>query len=370
MIQLDGSHLEGGGALVRVALALSVLTGQEFSVTNIRAGREQRGLKAQHLHAIKALQKICNAETNEIEIGSTELHFKPGKIKSGTYEIDIGTAGSITLLLQALILPCLFAPRTVTLKIKGGTSGKWQASVDYLQNVLLPHLHRFVDKIEVKILKRGYYPKGGGEVEIKIIPRFKLSEFNSFELFWENLQPKCAQMKLIEQGKVEQVRGVINLSQELEEKDVAERIRKSAVEILRPLEVPIDIRIEHVHNLSTGGEIILWAVCSQNGKVDYDNPVLLGGDALIEMGKRSEEVGKEAAQELMAEIQSNAAVDHHLADQLIMFMGLLPGSGILTSEVTKHALANMYVVEQFLPVKFEVEGEKIKVKIENSHQKV
>ena len=361
MIKLDGSHLEGGGALVRVALALSALTGQEFSVANIRAGREQGGLKAQHLHAIKALQKICNAQTNEIEIGSTELHFKPGKIKSGTYEIDIGTAGSITLLLQALLLPCLFAPRTVTLKIKGGTCGKWQASVDYLQNILLPHLHRFVDKIEIKILKRGYYPKGGGEVEVKIIPRFMLSHFDTFELFWEDLQPKCAAIQLVEQGKVEQVKGVINLSKELEEKNVAERIRKVAVDSLHSLSVPANIRIESVQSLSTGGEIVLWAVCSQKGKVDFDNPVLLGSDALIELGKRSEDVGKEAAQELLREINSGAAADYHLSDQLIMFMGLLPGSEILSSEVSKHALTNMYVVEQFLPVKFRVEGKKIAV---------
>ncbi len=362
MIQLDGNHGEGGGALVRVALALSALTGQEFSISNIRAGREQGGLKAQHLHAIKALQKICSAETNEIEIGSTELHFKPGKIKSGTYEIDIGTAGSITLLLQALLLPGLFAPRTITLKIKGGTCGKWQASVDYLQNILVPHLQRFVEKIDVKIMKRGYYPKGGGEIEVKIRPRFKLSEFETFETFWQDLQLKCSTINLTEQGKVEQIRGIINLSQELEEKKVAERIRLSAVDALRPLHVPVNIRIEHTQAASVGGDFLLWVVCSQNGKVDFDNPVLLGSDALLEPRKRSEEVGKEATKKLMQEINSGAAADHYLADQLIMFMALLPGSEIITSEVSKHALTNMYVVEQFLPVKFEVEGRRITVK--------
>lgn len=359
MIQLDGSHLEGGGALVRVALALSALTGQEFSVTNIRAGREQGGLKAQHLQAIKALQKICTAETNEVEIGSTELHFKPGKIKSGTYEIDIGTAGSITLLLQALLLPCLFAPRTVTLKIKGGTCGKWQASVDYLQNILVPHLLRFVEKVEIKILKRGYYPKGGGVAEVKITPRFMLSD--DFQQWWKDLQSKCAKINLTEQGKVEQIKGIINLSQELEEKNVAERIRKAAADALRSLQVPVNVRIEYAQSLSTGGDVLLWAVCSQNGKVDFDNPILLGSDCLLEPGKQSENVGKEAAQKLMREIKFGAAVDHHLADQLIMFMGLLPGSEILTSEVSKHALTNIYVVEKFLPVKFEVEGGRIKV---------
>jgi len=359
MITLDGSHLEGGGALVRTALALSALTGQEFSVTNIRAGREQGGLKAQHLHAIKALKKICNAETNEIGIGSTELHFQPGKIKSGRYEIDIGTAGSITLLLQALLLPCLFAPRTVTLKIKGGTCGKWQASVDYLQNILIPHLQRFVEKIEIKILKRGYYPKGGGEVEVKIQPRFKLSE--NFMDWWKDLHNKCAKINLLEQGKVEQIKGIINLSRELEEKNIAPRIRMSAADVLRPLQVPLNIRIEQVQSASVGGDFLLWAVCSQQGKVDFDNPVLLGSDALLEPGKRSEEIGKEAAQKLIAEINSGAAADYHLTDQLIMFMALLPGSEIRTSEVSKHALTNMYVVEKFLPAKFGVEGRKIKV---------
>ncbi len=359
MIQLDGSHLEGGGSLTRVALALSALTGQEFSVSNIRAGREQGGLKAQHLHAIKALQKICNAETNEIEIGSTELHFKPGKVKGGVFEIDIGTAGSITLLLQALLLPCLFAPRPVTLRITGGTCGKWQASVDYLQNILVPHLLRFVDKIEIKIMKRGYYPKGGGVVEVKITPRFILSD--DFQRWWKDLQSKCAKMNLTEQGKVEQIKGVINLSKELEEKKVAERVRRAAVEILRPLQVPINIRIEQAQSSSIGGDILLWAVCSQQGRVDPDNPVLLGSDCLLEPGKRSEDIGKEAAQKLMKEIQSGVAADHYLADQLIMFMALLPGSEILSSEVSKHALTNIYVVEQFLPVKFEVEGKKVKV---------
>ncbi|MBI2666782.1 hypothetical protein HYX13_04170 [Candidatus Woesearchaeota archaeon] len=182
MITLDGSFGEGGGSLVRVALALSVFTGQSFEIKNIRSGRPQPGLKAQHLEAIQGLKRICNAqtnekspegffkvsgsegiakkneasnpETNEIHLGSTELRFIPGKLKQGTFIIDIGTAGSISLLLQAIILPCLFAPGRITLKITGGTCGKWQASVDYLQNILLPQLHKFVEKIELKILRR------------------------------------------------------------------------------------------------------------------------------------------------------------------------------------------------------------------------
>ena len=155
MIQLDGSYGEGGGSLIRTALALSTLTKKPFKINNIRAGRPKPGLKAQHLTAIKALKEICNAKTKDFELGTTDFWYHPGKIKSGVYNINIGTAGSITLLLQALILPSMFAPNKITLKVTGGTCGKWQASVDYLQNVLLPHLKRFVSKIELKIMKRG-----------------------------------------------------------------------------------------------------------------------------------------------------------------------------------------------------------------------
>ena len=350
MIEIDGSYLEGGGSIARVAMALSVLTGKEFKVTKIRSGRKQPGLKAQHLTAIKALKKICGAETNSVEIGSTELEFRPGRMKRGVFEIDIGTAGSITLLLQALVLPCMFGPGKITLKIKGGTSGKWQASVDYLQNILLPHLNKFVSKISVKILKRGYYPKGGGGVLVEIWPKFKVEELD-----------KVPRMELLEQGKLEQVKGVVNCSRILEKGEVAERIEGSAKEALKKLVCPVDIRVEYAESLSPGGEIILWTVFSKDGDVDFNNPVILGGDALAEKGKASEEVGKEAALELISEVDSGGCVDKHLGDQILMFRSLLPGSKARVSEITKHCKTNIYVIEKFLPVKFKVEGKEISV---------
>jgi len=360
MIELDGSYEEGGGALVRTALALSTLTGKEFKVSNIRSGRPDPGLKAQHLTAIKALKEVCNAETNDIQLGSTELHFKPGKVKRGIYEIDIGTAGSITLLLQALILPCLFAPAKVTLNITGGTCGKWQASVDFLQNSLLPYLQRFVEKIELKILRRGYYPKGGGKISLEISPRFKLKDFNNFDLFLEELQLKTPTLELLEQGRLEQIRGVVNVSLELQEKEVAERIKKSASGSLKEYDVPTNIRVEYANSSSIGGEILLLGIFSKGGKVDYDNPVILTGDALVEKGKSSEEIGKEAAEELKQQINNGNVVDRHLADQLVQFMGLLSGSKI-KGEFSKHTRANVYVVEKFLDVGFKIERDLLSV---------
>ena len=144
MLTLDGSFGEGGGALVRTALALSMFTGRPFRITNIRAKRKQPGLKAQHLRAIEALKTMApGTKTSNIELGSEEFWFHPGIIKSGQYSFDIKTAGSISLFLQAILLPALFAPGKITLIVKGGTCGKWQASVDFLQQILLPNLQRF-----------------------------------------------------------------------------------------------------------------------------------------------------------------------------------------------------------------------------------
>lgn len=361
MIILDGNYGEGGGALVRTALALSALTGQEFKVTNIRAGRNDSGLKAQHLTAIKALKELCHAETNEVQMGSTELWFKPGKIKKGIYDLDIGTAGSITLLLQALILPGLFAPGKVTFNITGGTCGKWQASVDYLQNILLPYLNRFVEKIELKILKRGYYPKGQGLIRLEISPRFNIHKYGSFSALRDELPFKVPKLTLIEQGKLEQIRGIVNVSAELQEKEVGDRIKIAAVGSLKQYNVPINIRMEYAQAESIGGEVLVWGIFSTRSKVDYDNPVLLAGDALVDISKSSEEIGKEAAEELKKQIDAGAAVDHHLADQLIQFMGLLPGSKIKAGEVSKHAETNMYVAEKFLSVGFKVENNIVSV---------
>ncbi|HLD40008.1 MAG TPA: RNA 3'-terminal phosphate cyclase [Candidatus Nanoarchaeia archaeon] len=361
MIILDGNYGEGGGALVRTALALSALTGQEFKVTNIRAGRADSGLKAQHLTAIKALKELCHAETNNIDLGSIELHFKPGKIKKGIYDLDIGTAGSITLLLQALILPSLFAPGKVTFNITGGTCGKWQASVDYLQNILLPYLNRFVEKIEMKILKRGYYPKGQGLIRLEISPRFTIHKYESFSALAEELPFKVPKIKLLEQGKLEQIRGIVNVSAELQEKEVGERIKNAIVGSLRSYHAPINIRAEYAKAESIGGEALVWGVFSHDGKVDFDNPVLLAGDALVEKGKSSEEIGQAAAEELKKQIDAGVAVDHHLADQLVQFMGLLPGSKIKAGKISKHAETNMYVLEKFLPVAFKIEGNVVSV---------
>jgi RNA 3'-terminal phosphate cyclase (GTP) len=344
MIKIDGSHGEGGGQIIRTALALSTITGKAFQATKIRKGRKASGLKPQHLTCIKALKKICNAQTNQVEIGSENLEYVPGKIKGGKYDIDIGTAGSITLLLQAVLLPCLFSPKKITLRITGGTCGKWQAPVEYFQNILLLHLQKLAEKIDFKILKRGYYPKGGGVVELSVNPKKDLV--------------KTKIIDLIKRGDLVQIKGVSYADKTLEKPKVADRQATAVREPLGKYEVPINISKEYGESLNPGSGIVLWAVFASE---DHLNPVRLGADSFGERGKPSEKVGQEAAQNLIKEIDAGAPVDKHLADQLIPFMALLPGSKIKVASVSKHVESNIYSVENFLDVKFKIKDNLISV---------
>ena len=210
MITIDGS--QGGGQIIRTALALSTVTQKPFEATDIRKNRPEPGLKAQHLTAIQALKQICNAQTSPCDIGSTSLRYLPQIVKPGTYNIDIGTAGSITLLLQALIPPLLKTTRKTTLSITGGTCGKWQAPIEYFELVLLPLLQSFA-AITCQVQKRGYYPKGGGSVTITIAPK----------------QPKPMDLK--EQGTLVSIKGISHASTDLSQKKVAER-QASAAQLL------------------------------------------------------------------------------------------------------------------------------------------
>ena len=356
MLKLNGSFGEGGGQIVRTALALSAITGKPFEVSGIRKGRCDSGLKAQHLYCVKALEELCNAKTEGAELASCHLKFHPGEIKSKTISVDVGTAGSISLLLQALLPPAMFANSSLRLKITGGTEGKFAMPYDYFAEVLVPHLRKYAG-IEVSLLKRGYFPKGGGKVEIKIRPEFKLPGYDNFEKFHEAFKEKCRKINLMQQGRLIQIKGISHASKELEKAEVAERQARAAKLALSKFECPLNINSEYSETLSTGSGIALWAVFSSGEEIDFNNPVIIGADALGERGKRAEIVGKEAAENLIKEIESKAPVDHHLADQILPFMALAGKSSIKVSEVTNHCRTNIYVIEQFLGKVFEVDEE-------------
>ncbi len=341
MIRIDGSHGEGGGAIVRQALALSTLTGKAFEVVNIRKGRSQPGLKAQHLHSIKALVELTGAEVKGDVLGNEWLHFKPGKVKSKVIKVDVGTAGSITLLLQSLLLPCIFSGKKVHFEITGGTDVKWSQPIDYFANVLLPYLKPFAD-FDLKIMKRGYYPKGGGQISLMITGKKRLDE--------------CKAVNHTTRGKILHLKGVCHGSIELESANVVQRMSSSA-ELLLLKYGKVNIQQQYCKSLSVGTGITVWAIL---GDGYYEHFSILGADCLGEKGVQAEKVGEMAAHALIKEIESQAPVDHFLADQLVPLLGLLGGQ-MITSEITDHTKSNIYVTEQFLDVKFITEGNRIKV---------
>lgn len=358
MIKLSGEYGEGGGSIVRMGLALSALTAKPFEVDNIRKGRCKSGLRPQHLIGVRGVKKLCDAKVIGDDLGSHHIQFVPGKLRGQTLSLDIGTAGSMTLVLQAMLLPAMFAERKVRIKLTGGSETSHSQPYDFLANVLLPHLKRFAD-IDSKILRRGYYPKGGGKIDVRIIPKFKVSDFNDFDDFHTHIKNNINKINLINQGKLLYIKGVSHASSDLEKAEVAERQVRGAKLELKSVDCPINIRTEYSNTLSTGSGITLWAYFSETDEINFNNPVILGADALGKRGKRAEVVGGEAAKNLLKEIKSEACVDHYLADQLIPFMALVGESKIKTSRISNHCKTNIYTVEKFFGKTFNIDEENI-----------
>ncbi len=335
-VRIDGSYLEGGGQIVRTALALSTILGKRLDIQYIRKGRKVSGLKAQHLTAITVFRDLCGAQVTDYKLGTEKLVFSPGKLTPRTLSVDIGTAGSMTLLMQSLWIPLIFGGGKFRLKIKGGTDTKWSMPIDYLTEVFVPQIRRYAD-VDVKLVRRGYYPKGGGEVEIKVKGKYTIETVDA-----------APAIELFRQGTLMQIKGVSHASVDLVDSQVADRQASAAKHVLSGLGVPVNISAQYSDTLSTGSGITLWAIFSKvDDDVDVLNPIRLGADALGERGKRAEIVGEDAAKKLLAEIKSGAAVDSHLADNLLPFVALF-GGGFKTSELTAHTKTNLYVVEQFL----------------------
>lgn len=346
LVTLDGSSGEGGGQIIRTALALSALTGKPFKITNIRANRPKPGLSPQHLTCIKVATELTGAKVEGSEIGSTEVLFAPGKFKAKSIDIDIGTAGSITLFLQSIMLPYMLSKKNSKITIKGGTDVNWSMPADYLVNVFLPQLNKYA-KIGPRITRRGYYPKGNGEIEIRIKSFFDMDS-----------RKEAQKIELLSQGELISVKGIAHSSADLTDSKVSERIANSAKVKLASLKCPVSIGTEYCSTPSTGAGITLWAICSlTTDDISYSQPIRLGGSCLGEKGKKSEDVGVSAAEELITEIESRAPIDEHLADNLIPYLAIFGGE-IKVSRISEHTLTNIEVVQKFLDVNFKVDKER------------
>ncbi|WP_461866788.1 RNA 3'-terminal phosphate cyclase [Thermococcus sp.] len=327
MIVIDGSYGEGGGQILRTSIALSVITEKPVKIVKIRANRPNPGLRPQHLHGILALKELSNARVKGAKVGSTVLEFIPGKAEPKHVRVPIKTAGSITLVLQALLPAMAFTGGSF--EITGGTDVPWSPPVDYLKNVTLYPLGRMGIEAELEIRRRGHYPKGGGLVTGRVEP-------------WEERKP----LEALEWGHIDRFAGVSHATNL--PAHVAERQARAARKRLKSLySVPVEIEREVSRSLGPGSGIVVWA---------ETDSLRLAGDALGKRGKPAEVVGREAADELIAQLTPRRAVDRFLGDQLIPFLAFAGGE-IGVTEITSHLVTNVWVVEQFLGKTFEVEGE-------------
>jgi len=329
-IEIDGSQGEGGGQILRTAVSLSAVMGVPVKVIDIRANRPQPGLKAQHLEAVRALQKLCNAQVSGLEVGSKEVLFRPGKVEGGHFTIDIGTAGSIPLVIQTLVLPALWGSKDTFVRIFGGTDVKWAPSIDYTHYIFLSILRLMGAHTNLGLINRGYYPVGGGEVEFRVCP-----------LDPEGLKP----LVILAQDGEPKVFGSVHTANL--PKDVGQRLKSTALKFLVGIK-DVQVMSNQWEGRSTGAGITLVS--------EFQN-TLLGADALGEKGKRAEIVAKECVDELLAEGKSGATLDHHMADQILPFLALASGpSEFLVREITQHTKTNIDVIEKFVDACFELKG--------------
>lgn len=361
MLELDGSYGSGGGQMLRTALAFSTLTGIPFKMSNIRSGRKNPGLKQQHLTCIQALEMVSGAKVLGDELASSEITFIPGRYKAANVEIDIKTAGSITLLLQSLLLPAIFSDKKHSLTIIGGTDVMWSPPVDYFIYVFLPQIKRFCNDIDIFVKKRGFHPKGGGIIELVIDPSIKRDSFDNFINFKKSVSSVIGPYSLSDTPNLISINGNISVSSDLLDKDVGVRISDAIKSKLSSLNVPISIACEYNNSLSSGVSATLWAKLSTKDEFDPLNPILIGADLLGEKKVSAEKVGENLADKLLKELDCDCCVDEHLADNLIPFMALLPGSNIKVGKISDHTLTNMFIVESFIGKVFRIKDNLIEV---------
>lgn len=329
MLELDGS--EGGGQLVRTALALSAVTGRPFELTGIRGGRETPGLRPQHAAAVAMVTAITDAECSDVEVGTESLEFAPSSLDGGHFEFDVGTAGSLPLLFDTVLPLSLRAAAPITVTATGGTDVKWSPPLAYFRSVKLPLLRQWGVWAAVDVARRGFYPAGGGRATLSVAPS------------------SPSPLSLPERGAVRGASVYSVESGDLADADVAERQATEARSRLEAAGLDVHAVTEStVDTLSAGSALVV--------RLDYDAAgdalaPIVGFDALGERGKPAEDVAGDAVDDALAFHDGSvsglsAAVDDHLADQLVVFLALAGGT-VRIPAVTDHVESCVDLVSAF-----------------------
>jgi RNA 3'-phosphate cyclase len=323
---MDGSYGEGGGQILRTALSLAALTGQPVRIEHIRARRSKPGLRPQHLTAVQAVSRVCQAEVTGVHLGSQEVTFRPRTPQGGLYLFDVasmtGSAGAVTLVAQALLPPLLKAGAPATVILKGGTHVPWSPPAHYLSHVFLPALAAMGAEVEMTLGRWGWYPRGGGEMRLTIRGARPLTGIQ-----WLTPAASSAFRALSAAAKLPE--------------HVA---RRQAARLAARLDAAVPVEIIPASGLDPGSLVFIWGPQA-------------GFTALGARGKPAEQVADEAVEACLAFRARGAAVDRHLADQILIYLALAKGPSRFTTEaVTSHLLTNVWVIEQFIGPTFEING--------------
>ena len=329
-IEIDGSYGEGGGQILRTSLSLSALTGRSFHIKNIRANRTKPGLRPQHVTAAQAAARVTHAEMAGARLNSKNLTFVPEKPHARRYHFTIPTAGSLLLVAKTIFLPLCFAEGSSQITLTGGTHVPFSPSFHYLTELWLPCLESLGFRGSLQLRNAGFYPWGGGEVLLRVLSPNTLKPFTA-----------------LERGKLSCIRGISGVAN-LDER-IARRQKHQALRRLTPFCQDTKIKTLQLSSPGKGTFMLLKAIFDGSGWACFS--------ALGAPGKRAEVVADEAVEEMLAFLQTDACVDHHLADQILLPLALIKGtSHFTTSRVTQHLLTNFHVIRKFLPVTIEVRG--------------
>jgi RNA 3'-terminal phosphate cyclase (ATP) len=332
LVKIDGSQGEGGGQILRTAISLSAITGKPIEVSNIRANRTNPGLRPQHMAGIRIIADLFHAKSENLKVGAEWIRFSPSdKFEGGSIKFDIGTAGSIPLILMTVVPAVSLSNNSLQIEVTGGTDVKASPTIDYIKHIVAKSYLSIGPKFSVDVLKRGYYPKGGGVVQCTIKP---CKTPGTIELLaTEYLEPKiisvCSQLPI----------------------HVAKRQISSALIALEKKDIRCSNYTASIEtSISPGSSILVYSAS--------DFGLYVGGDSIGELGKRAEAVGTEAAMRFLDSTLAQATVDPFLADMLVLPLALSKGrSRYRVGRVTQHLLTNLHVVSQMIGCKYSIEQE-------------
>jgi RNA 3'-terminal phosphate cyclase (ATP) len=325
-IHIDGSFGEGGGQVLRTSLTLAAITGRRLYIDKIRASRPKPGLAKQHLTCVEAVCEVCGGKSKGAAVGSTELEFEPGYIKAGDYRFDIGSAGSASLVVQTVLPVLFFADKQSTVSVTGWTHNAWAPPFDFVKESFLPAIAAMDFRANCRLVRYGFFPAGGGEITFEIQP------------------------------KKDELSGEIDLCESIVNPKISARIYTSKLPIhiadkQRKLLLSSGLNFETIeHNevadsISAGNCVVICI------KGENRTTVFTGFGS---RGKPSEKVINEVVSEARDFLNSGAAIDHYLADQLLIYMAMKKSGRFITNELSKHLTTNMEVIRKFLAVDFTV----------------